>query len=87
MASDPLILARDRAVVLAKDGEHASWPSIVAVLAADGYGAGAIKTLGRDQAFQREIAALIHAAIANRPAAPAQTWRISDPESRAKLKP
>lgn len=84
-APDPLVSARDRAYVLAASGDYLLWPPIAAVLASEGFSQSAIKKIGRDRATQREIAALIHAAIAARPCAPAETWRQREPETKAKL--
>jgi hypothetical protein len=63
------------------------WPPIAQMLANEGFSAAAIKKIGKDRAAQREITALIHAAIARRAAAPAETWRVREPETRVKLKP
>lgn len=82
---DPLVPARVRALALAEAGGHALWPLIAGALATEGFSAKVITQLGKDRAFQNEITARIHAAIVRDPAAPAQTWRIRDPESRAKL--
>jgi hypothetical protein len=85
--TDPFITARRRAYDLASSGAYLLWPPIASVLASEGFSAAAIKKIGKDRTAQREITALIHAAIARHPAAPAETWRIRAPETRVKLKP
>jgi hypothetical protein len=79
MAANPLISARERALALAASGDYLLWPNIARVLASEGFGAGAIKQIGKDRAVQCEITARILAAERARPAAPAETrhtrWR------------
>ncbi|GAM99858.1 hypothetical protein U91I_03513 [alpha proteobacterium U9-1i] len=86
---NPLASARERAFLLANNGEHPSWPLIAKALAHEGFGAVAIKQIGKDANAQREIAARIlvveQARLADQ-AAPAQTWRVEDPRTRVVLK-
>jgi hypothetical protein len=85
--SDPFVSARQRAFVLAASGNYLLWPNIAKVLTGEGFGAAAIKKVGKDREAQRLITALIHAAIASQPCAPSETWRHREPETKAKLKP
>jgi hypothetical protein len=82
----PETSARDRAYELAATGEYLLWPPIAAVLASEGFGTAAIKKIGKDRAAQRDITALIHAAIARNPRSAAETWRLRAPDMRVKLK-
>jgi hypothetical protein len=59
MSADLAISARDRAFELAKTGEHASWPSIVAALTKEGYRASTIIAIGSDLTARAHIADLI----------------------------
>lgn len=82
----PDLSARQRAYALASTGEYLLWPPIAQVLAEEGFSAAAIQALGKERAAQREITARIHAAIARNPSSPAETWRIREPETKARLK-
>jgi hypothetical protein len=79
MAANPLISARERALALALSGDYLLWPTIAQALAGEGFGAAAIKQIGKDRAVQREITARILAAERAYPTAPAETrhtrWR------------
>jgi hypothetical protein len=81
----PELSARQRAYELASTGAYLLWAPIAQVLVSEGYGATAVKKLGKDREGQREITTRIHAAIAHDPSPPCATWRIGDPEMKVKL--